>query len=136
MALTVLRDGYLTLNGVNLSAWVKSITVKDDVESADVTTMGATAKVEAPGLFAPGLSVTFKQDRANSAVDQTLAAIRGTSVAAVVRAASAAVAATNPQWAATVFVKSYSPISGSVGEYEDAQVEFGMASAWTRTTSA
>jgi hypothetical protein len=133
MALTVLRDGYLTLNGVDLSDWVKSITIKDDVEAQDVTTMGATAKVEAPGLFAPGLSVTFKQDRANSAVDQTLAALRGTTTAVVIRAASAAKGATNPEWGATVFIKSYSPISGNVGEYEDAQVEFGMASAWGRT---
>lgn len=135
MPLAVLRDGYLVLNSVNLSAWVKQITIKDDVEAHDVTTMGATAKVEAPGLFAPGLSVTFKQDRAASAVDQTLAAIRGTTCPVEVRASSAAVSATNPKWTATVFVKSYTPISGNVGEYEDISVEFGLATAWTRATS-
>lgn len=135
MALTVLRDGYLLLNAVNLSGWVKSITVKDDVESHDVTTMGNTAKIEAPGLYAPGLSVTFKQDRASAAVDATLAAIRGTTAAVEVRASSGAVSATNPKWTATVFVKSYTPIGGNVGEYEDVTVEFGMASAWTRATS-
>jgi hypothetical protein len=135
MALTVLKDAYVVLNSVNLSAYVKSVTVKDDVEAQDVTTMGQNAKIEAPGLYAPGLSITFKQDRASSAVDQTLAAIRGTSVAVEVRPASGSPSATNPKWTATVFVKSYAPISGSVGEYEDAQVEFGMASAWTRATA-
>jgi hypothetical protein len=135
MALTVLRDGYLVLNSVNLSAWVRSITVKDEVEAHDITTMGATAKIEAPGLYQPGLSVTFKQDRASSAVDQTLAAIRGATAAVEVRASSASASATNPKWTATVFAKSYTPIGGNVGEYEDVTVEFGMATAWTRATS-
>lgn len=135
MALTVLKNAYVLINSVNLSAYVKSVSIKDDVEAHDVTTMGATAKVEAPGLYAPGLSITFKQDRANSAVDQTLAAVRGTTFAVEIRSDSGSAAPTNPKWTATVFVKSYTPIGGSVGEYEDVSVEFGMATAWTRATS-
>lgn len=135
MALTVLKNAYVLLNAVNLSAWVKTVNVKDDVEAKDATTMTKKAKIEAPGLEAPGLSITFKQDRAAGAVDATLAALRGTVVPVIIRADSAVVSATNRQWAANVFVKSYSPINGTIGEYEDVPVEFGMNSEWTITTS-
>jgi hypothetical protein len=135
MSVSVLKDAYVVLNSVNLSAMVKSVTIKDDVEAHDVTTMGQTAKIEAPGLYAPGLSITFKQDRAAGALDATLTAIRGTTAAIEIRPSSASVSATNPKWTATVFVKSYNPIGGNIGEYEDAPVEFGMATGWTRATS-
>lgn len=135
MSVTVLKDAYVVLNSVNLSSLVKSVTIKDDVEGHDVTTMGQAAKIEAPGLYAPGLSITFKQDRAAGALDATLAACRGTVVPVEIRPSSASVGATNPKWTANVFVKSYNPIGGNIGEYEDAPVEFGMNTGWTRATS-
>jgi hypothetical protein len=137
MAKSVFTNGYLLLNGVDLSAYVRQMSVDLPTDSVDATTMGATNKQNLPGLGDFGLSVTFAQDFGASLVDQTLAPlVTGRQTFGVeVRATNAARSTTNPAYTCTVFCDSYSPIGGSVGDLLGATATFKPAGNYARQTS-
>ena len=132
IAITVLKNCSVVYNSVDLSDHVVSVELPFDIEKLDSTAMGANTKHSAPGLRDHGIKITFLQDYATNKVDQTIgvdaAANPAPSRTLVVKPDSGAVAATNPSYTATVFVSSYAPIAGSVGELQQAEVELAIAS--------
>ena len=96
MAVFVLKDAALTVNSVNLSSYVTSITLNYETDSVEVTAMGATGHKFTGGLQNISLDVTLNQDFAASQVAATLDALIGSTTTVVVKPTSAAVSATNP----------------------------------------
>lgn len=132
MATFVLTDASVTVDAVDLSDRVQSVTVDTGRETQDDTAMGHTARSNSAGLKTASISVTFLQDFAASEVDVTLEALydAGTEHDVVVKPTSAAVSATNPSYTLTGFIDSYPPIGGSVGDQHTTDV------SWVNSGSA
>jgi hypothetical protein len=104
----------------------------DDVET---TAFGDAVRTRIGGLGDATLNLTFNQDYASSEVDATLNALVGTSTAFVLKPTSGSVSATNPTYAGSVIVTSYTPISAEVGTLATLSVSWPVTGAITRATS-
>ncbi len=125
MAVFVLKDAALTVNSVNLSSYVTSITLNYETDSVEVTSMGATGHKFTGGLQNISLDVTLNQDFAASQVAATLDALVGSTTTVVVKPTSAAVSATNPSYTITdAFLAATQPVAGSVGDLASMSVTF------------
>lgn len=118
MAITVLTDCVVTINGVALSNHARKVTVEDSREEVDVTAFGATNKAVAKGLGDATMTVEFYQDFAAANVHATLQPLvsSSTPITVAVRPTSAAISATNPEWQMSALLFPYNMIDGAVGE--------------------
>ena len=136
MATFVLKDASVVYNSVDLSAWVKSVSVSQAATLQDDTAMGDDDESAVGGLKNWSVSITFNQDFAAGAVDATLSGVGiGGSATMVIKPTSAAVSATNPSYTGTAFLESYPPVDGNVGDLAGAQASFKGSGALTRATS-
>lgn len=125
MAVFVLKDAAVTVNSVDLSDYVTSLTLNYETDSVEVTAMGATGHTFTGGLQNISLDVTFNQDFASSQVAATLDALVGSTTTVVVKPTSAAVSATNPSYTITdAFLAATQPVAGSVGDLASMSVSF------------
>jgi hypothetical protein len=125
MAVFVLKDAAVTVNSVDLSDYVTSLTLNYETDSVEVTAMGATGHKFTGGLQNISLDVTFNQDFAASQVAATLDALVGSTTTVVVKPTSAAVGATNPSYTITdAFLAATQPVAGSVGDLASMSVSF------------
>jgi hypothetical protein len=131
----VLTNAYVLINNVNLSAFVKSVTLSYKSEMQDDTAMGDTARSRIGSLKDFTLSVEFFQDYAASAVDVTLFNIVGTVVPIEIRGSSAAASATNPKYIGNAILETYQPVGGSVGDNLMAPISMSGVGALSRFTT-
>jgi len=118
MAAKVLTDAYFSLNGNDLSTYVKSLTFNREREAQDDTTMGMTTHSNLPGLINWGLQVEFRADYADNLLCEILdTAFTAGVVALAIRASKTdAISANNPEWQAQGFITSEQILGGGVGE--------------------
>ena len=137
MAKLILRDAYLVVNAVNLSAFVESVTINSSREDVEATSMGAQGVQRLPGLRDESIEVTFRQDYAAAQVDATLWPLYdgGTLFAVEVRPTSAAVGAGNPKWTGNCYLNEYTPVDGSVGDVANAEATLLVDGVLTRATA-
>ncbi len=125
MAVFVLTDASVTVNSVDLSAYVTSITLNYEKDSVEVTAMGSSGHTFTGGLQNNSLDITFNQDFAATKVAATLDALIGTTTTVVVKPTSAAVSATNPSYTlSSAFLAATQPVAGSVGDLASMSVSF------------
>ena len=125
MAVFVLTDADVTVNSVDLSDYVVSLTLNYEKEQVEVTAMGSTARSYTGGLQANSLDITFNQDFAATKVAATLDALVGTTTTVVVKPTSSAVSSTNPSYTITgAYLASTQPVAGSVGDLAQMSVTF------------
>ena len=106
MAKFVLTDASVTLNSVDLSDHVSSVTLDITADEIVTTAMGDTFQSRTGGLKDGTLSIEFQQDFAASEVDATLFPLLGTTTSFVVKPTSGAVSATNPSYSGNVLVNN------------------------------
>lgn len=136
MAFLVLTDASLTVNDVDLSDHVKSITLNYSAEILDDTAMGATSKSRVAGLKDWSAEVEFLQDYAADKVDATLFPLVGAASFAVhIKPKSGAIAVDNPDYTGNAVLGEYSPVSGAVGELSTVSVTFEGDGDLTRDTT-
>jgi len=116
----VFTDPFFSVDGVDLSDRVESLTLTYESEANDAASGGDATRGMLPGLKNWGIEVNFRQDYAAAKVDATLFAKLGTESALVLRPATAVVSATNPQYTGNGLLTSYTPLAGSVGAVIDA----------------
>lgn len=126
MGKMVFLNAAVTINNVNLSDHVESVTLETDVDAVEVTAMGDGGKRRLAGLQDSKLTVSFWQDYAAAKVDATMWAIvqGGTGVAFKVAAAGTSYSATNPAYSGTVILTQYQPLAGKVGDGLSSDVTF------------
>lgn len=141
MAIYVIKDAVLTVDGVDLSDHCTSVEVQTTAEDIDATTMvaagAALGTVRRQGKRDDMFSVTFLSDFAASEVDATLWPLMNTGSVFVVTAKSStdATSATNPLFSGSCIITSYSPIAGNVGELATTDVDFPVTGVITRATA-
>lgn len=135
MAKVVLTDAYVLVNAVNLSAFVKSVTLNYAAELQDSTTMGDTTRERLGGLKDWSIDLELTQDFAAGAVDATLFGLVGNTFAVEVRPTSGARSATNPAYTGTGILESYPPIGGSIGDLLMTSITIQAAGPLSRLTA-
>ncbi len=135
MATTVLTDASVTLDGNDISDHVVSVTFTYEAESLDETAMGDDTRIMKGGLKNWSVELEMHSDFATSAEDSIIFPLIGTVVVIIVRASSAAVSTSNPNYTGSVLVTSYPPFGNSVGELATTTVSMVSAGTLSRATS-
>ena len=136
MPLMVLKAAYVAINGVDRSANASKTELTVEVEEKDVTTWASQGWKEVLGGLGSGsLANTFKNDVGAAALDSAMWALFGTVVTFEVRASNAAVGTGNPKYTGNVLIKSWTPISGSPGDVNEASYTWPTSGVVTRATS-
>ena len=135
MAKFVLNNASVTINSVDLSDHVSSVTLDITADEVEETAFGQTFKSRLGGLKDGTLSIDFQQDFAASEVDATLWPLLGTVTTFEIKADSGAVAATNPKYSGSVLVNQHQPVANGVGELASFSVSFPTSGTITRATS-
>jgi hypothetical protein len=130
-----LTDASVTLNSVDLSDHVASVTLDITADEIMTTSMGETFQSRTGGLKTGTLSIDFQQDFAASEVDATLWPLLGSTTAFVVKPTSDAVSSTNPSYSGSVLVNQHIPVANAVGELATMSVSFPTSGTITRATS-
>ncbi len=116
MAVFLNNGVVLTVNAVDLSDHVTSVTINRSFDELEVTAMGDSGHKFVKGLEASSITIDFLNDTATSEVLQTLQAAWGTSTTVTVKQSSAAVSATNPSYTMTCLINNTTDINGSVAD--------------------
>ena len=98
MAVFAATDFDITIGGTDFSASLAAVTLDISREQLETTAFGDAARTYIAGLQEASVTLSFHQDFAASAVDETLHAALGTELAIVIKPTSAAVGAGNPSY--------------------------------------
>ena len=125
MAVLVLTDADITINGVVLSDKANSVTLTFEIDSVESTTFGSVGHKFVGGLQNNTCDIEFMQDFAASKVEATIYPLVGTTTTVTVRGSSTATSATNPLYTLSgTFLASHTPVAASVGEMAMTSLSF------------
>lgn len=138
---TFLGNGVqLTVNAVDLSTYVSSVTINQEFDQLEVTAMGDSGHKYIAGLENSSISIDFNADFATSKVNQTINGatagngLVGATTAITIKPAAGATAATNPLYTATCLVTQW-PQVYNVGELATISVTWPVNGAIVKTIS-
>ena len=138
MARIVLTNAYITINGVNLSDHIGSVTLTTTDDVIETTAFGSSARTRIGGLADNSVALEFHQDYAASSVEATIngaSSLVGTVTAIVVKPNGATTAADNPAYSFNALVSEWTPLNGAVGELATASVTWPIDGNITKAVS-
>ncbi len=135
MAEFMLNNASVTINSVDLSSYVTSVTLSQSADSLETTAMGDTARTFIGGLTNGTVDIDFNADFAASKTEATIYPLVGTTTAVVVKPVDASTSATNPSYTFNVVVTEWDTLNGSIGELATHSVSWQIAGAITKATS-
>jgi hypothetical protein len=136
MARLVLTNAKVTINSVNLSDHIASITLSTSSDVVDTTGFSSTAaRARVAGLADNSVTLEFHQDYATSNVEATIYPLIGTTTTVVVIPVDTTVSGTNPSYTFTALVAEWQPLSGAVGELATASVTWPISGAITKAVA-
>jgi hypothetical protein len=125
----------LTVNAVDLSALVSSVTINRSFDELEVTAMGDSGHKFVKGLEASSITIDFFNDEATAKTLQTLNSTWGTSTTVTAKQTSAATSATNPLYTMSCLVNNTTPINGAVGDLSTQSVTWNVNGTITVTSA-
>jgi hypothetical protein len=135
MAVFLNNGVVLTVNAVDLSNHVTSVTLNRTFDELEVTAMGDNGHKFVKGLEASSLTIDFLNDTASANVLATLQATWGTSTTVTLKQTSAATSATNPLYTMTCLVNNTTDINGAVADLGTQSVTWTVNGTVAITTS-
>ncbi len=135
MAALVLTNAYITINSVNLSDHIASVTLTTADDVIETTAFGSTARTRVAGLGDNSIALEFHQDYATSNVEATIYPLLGSTTTVVVKPNGSTTAATNPSYTFTALVSEWTPLNGAVGELATASVTWPISGDITKAVS-
>jgi hypothetical protein len=135
MAALVLTNAYITINSVNLSDHIASVTLTTADDVIETTAFGSTARTRVSGLGDNSIALEFHQDYATSNVEATIYPLLGSTTTVVVKPNGSSTAATNPSYTFTTLVSEWTPLNGAVGELATASVTWPISGEITKAVS-
>jgi hypothetical protein len=136
MAVYLSNGVVLTVNAVDLSTLVSSVTINRSFDELEVTAMGDSGHKFVKGLEASSITIDFFNDEATSKTLQTLNSVWGTSTTVTVKQTSAATSATNPLYTMSCLVNNITPINGDVASLSTQSVTWNVNGTIAVTTGA
>jgi hypothetical protein len=132
MARIVLTDAKVTINSVNLSDHIASVSLSRSDDVIETSAFSSTAaKTRVAGLQDNSVTLEFHQDYASSNVEATIYPLLGSTTTIVVSPTST-VSATSPSYSFTALVSEWTPLNGGVGELATASVTWPVSGAITK----
>lgn len=132
----VLTNAKVTINSVNLSDHIASVTLSTSNDVIETTGFSSTAaRTRVAGLADNSITLEFHQDFATSNVEQTIYPLLGTTTTVVVTPVDTTVSGTNPSYTVTALVSEWQPLSGAVGELATASVTWPISGAITKAVA-
>jgi len=125
----------LTVNAVDLSSLVSSVTINRTFDELEVTAMGDSGHKFVKGLEASSITIDFFNDEATSKTLQTLNSVWGTNTVVTVKQTSAATSASNPLYTMTCLVNNTTPVNGAVGDLSTQSVTWNVSGTIAVTTA-
>jgi hypothetical protein len=135
MARIVLTNAFVTINSVNLSDHIASITLTTTDDVIETTAFGTSARTRVGGLADNSVAFEFHQDYAASSVEATIYPLVGTTTTIVVKPNGATTAADNPAYSFTCLVAEWTPLNGAVGELATASVTWPISGEITKAVA-
>ena len=136
MARIVLTNALVTVNAVDLSDYVASVTLNSSIDVVETTAFSSTAaRTRIGGLADNSISLEFHQDYASGEVEATIYPLIGTVTTVTVKPVNATTTATNPLYPASALVSEWTPLNGAVGELATASVTWPVSGAIVKTTA-
>ncbi len=135
MAKAVYTDISITINSVDLSSHLQSLTLDTAISEVDITAMGDSWDQAVAGRKKVSGSATFYQDFEAGSVHATLNALVGSTTSIAVLPTSSAVGATNPSFTITgALVTGYGNVSGTYGDAAMVTVSFSSGTLAVATS--
>lgn len=129
-------DAHVTVNGVDLSPYVRKVTLSPKADDLDATAMGGGGyRARIGGLKDWSVSLEFNQGFDVGEVDATLWPLFGTVVPLTVRPTSDPVSPTNPEYSGNVLIAEYPPFDQSTGDLATVSVSWPGDGPLNRATS-
>ena len=137
MAVYLSNGVQVTVNSVNLSSLVSSVTINRSFDELEVTAMGDSGHKFVKGLEASSITIDFFNDSASAKTLQTLndANVWGNNVVVTVKQTDAATSVTNPLYTMTCLVNNTTPVNGAVGDLSTQSVTWNVSGTIAITTS-
>ena len=129
------NDASVTINSVDLSDHISSISFAESAAELDSTSMGDSNVTRIAGLKDGSVSIEFQADFAASEVYATINPLLGTLTTVLVLPTSSAVGATNPSKSVSVLVTEVPFVDHAVGDLATISVTWPFAGAVTTATS-
>jgi hypothetical protein len=124
MAVFVLTDAFLSVNTVDLSSYVQSISLTYEKDSIEVTGMSSTGHVFTGGLQNLSVTVEIMNDLAAAKVLETLWSATGSGTNTLV-IKNLSTGSPNPVFTiSNAYLAASTPVNGSVGELATQSVTF------------
>ena len=135
MAVYLSNGVVLTVNAVDLSSLVSSVTINRSFDELEVTAMGDSGHRFVKGLEASSITIDFFNDPESAKTLQTLNTNWGSNVVVTVKQSSAATGTTNPLYTMTCLINNTTPINGAVGDLSTQSVTWNVSGTIAITTS-
>ena len=135
MAVYVVLDPEISVNGVDLSGQVTSVSWSQTAEEIDTTSLGSSHRTRVGGLTDGSITVELQQDFAAEATWATLKDLLGKTVTVKWQSASATVSTTNPSYSVDVLISHLPITDGAVGELAMISATWPFAGAVTVATT-
>jgi len=137
MAVYLSNGVVLTVNAVDLSTLVSSVTINRSFDELEVTAMGDSGHKFVKGLEASSITIDFFNDADSAKTLQTLnsSSVWGNSVTVTAKQTSAATSATNPLYTMSCLVNNTTPINGGVGDLSTQSVTWNVNGTIAVTTA-
>ena len=135
MAVFLQNTVTVTINSIDLTDHISSVTWTESSAELDTTAMGDANITRIGGLKDGSLGVEFHQDFAATEVYATLYPLLGTVTTVTMTPTSAAAAADNPKHSAEALVTEVPVIDGSVSDLANISVTWPLSGPVTVTTA-
>lgn len=137
MAKFLATQNQISLNGIDLTSSLHSVTLDVKSNEVDTTTFGTSGtvyKTVAGGIISGTVKLEFYQDYAAGSVDATIWPLLNTIGTVVIKPNGTAVSATNPSYTQTVLISNYTPVQGSIGDISSFSVTWPTSGTVVRGT--
>jgi hypothetical protein len=137
MAVYLSNGVVLTVNAVDLSTLVSSVTINRSFDELEITAMGDSGHRYTKGLEASSITIDFFNDEATAKTLQTLnsSSVWGNNVTVTAKQNSGATSATNPLYTMSCLVNNTTPINGAVGDLSTQSVTWNVSGTIAVTTA-
>jgi hypothetical protein len=129
MAVYLANTGILTVNAVDLSSLVSSVTINRSFDELEVSALGDSGHRFVKGLESSSITIDFFNDPESAKTLQTLnsSSVWGNNVTVTFKQKDAVISATNPQYNMTCLVNNTTPVNGAVGDLSTQSVTWNVS---------
>ena len=135
MSVYLANTGILTVNAVDLSTLVTSVTINRAFDELEVTALGDSGHRFVKGLEASSISIDFLNDEASTKTLQTLQTNWGSNVVVTFKQFSGITAPANPLYTMTCLINNITPVNGAVADLSTQSVTWNVSGTIAVTTS-